>query len=481
MSTQHFDVVIIGAGISGIGQAYHLQEKCPQKSYVILEGRKALGGTWDLFRYPGIRSDSSMLTMAYSFKPWTDTKTTAKGESILNYVRETAIENGIDKHIRYSQQVASAAWSSADATWTIKTGGGDTYTCNFLLNCAGYYSYKKGYSPDFKGRDRFKGTIVHPQAWSDEIDYADKQVVVIGSGATAVTLIPKLAEKAAHVVMLQRSPTYMTPLPDEDPLAAKLRKYLPKSLAYNLTRWRSIAFGHYFYRKTRTNPEKTKQMLLDAVKAELPEAYDIDTHFTPEYYPWDQRLCLVPDGDLFEAIRNETASVVTDHIETFTEDGILLKSGEMLPADIVVTATGLNLEVLGGIKYSVDGEPVDFSEKVTYKGMMCSDVPNMILTFGYINASWTLRVDLTAEYVCRLLNHMDKHGLRQCTPRLDEAGRNASRPWVTDFSAGYMQRSMHLMPKQGESEPWVNSQNFMRDRKTIGRAPIVDNVLVFEP
>lgn len=480
MSNQNFDVVIIGAGISGIGAAYHLQKECPQKSYVILEGRDALGGTWDLFRYPGIRSDSNMLTMAYGFKPWSGTKTTAEGASILNYVRETAVENGIEARIRYGQQVTRAAWSSEEATWTIQTGAGETYTCNFLLMCAGYYSYKGGYSPELKGRERFNGTIVHPQAWPDELDYAGKQIVVIGSGATAVTLIPKLAEKATHVVMLQRSPSYMRALPDEEPMAIRIRKYLPERWAYRLMRWINIAIMQYFYRQTRKKPEKVKQQMIDMVRAELPPDYDIDTHFTPRYNPWDQRICLVPNGDLFEAIRAGTASVVTDHIDTLTEDGILLKSGESLEADIIVTATGLNLEVMGGIDFVVDKKTVDFAETVTYKGMMCSDVPNMVLTFGYINASWTLGADLTAEYVCRLLNQMDKTGARQCTPRLADADRMATQPWIKDFSSGYMQRSMHLMPKQGESEPWINTQNYWHDKKMIQRAPIDDGVLVFE-
>ena len=480
MSNQQVDVIIVGAGISGIGAAYHLQEKCPQKSYVILEGRDALGGTWDLFRYPGIRSDSSMLTMAYGFKPWSGTKVTAEGASILNYVREVAIENGIDQHIHYGQQVAHAEWSSADATWTLQTGAGETYTCNFLLTCAGYYNYKAGYSPEFNGRERFNGTIVHPQAWPENLNYADKQVVVIGSGATAVTLIPKLAKEAAHVVMLQRSPTYMRAMPNEDPFAVRAHKLLPGRWADRLMRWRSIAFGQYFYRQARAKPEQVKQLMIDLVREELPPDYDIDTHFTPTYNPWDQRVCLVPNGDLFESIRAGTASVVTDHIDTFTENGILLKSGNSLDADIIVTATGLNLEVMGGIDFIVDGQAVDFAETITYKGLMCSDVPNMVVTFGYINASWTLGVDLTAEYVCRLLNHMDEANMRQCTPRLQDADNMTTQPWVTNFSSGYMQRSMHLMPKQGESKPWINTQNYWQDKKFITRAPIEDGVLVFE-
>ena len=480
MAAHHFDIVIVGAGISGIGTAYHLQQKCAQKSYVILEGRESLGGTWDLFRYPGIRSDSDMLTMAYSFKPWGDTKATAEGAEILSYVRETAEENGITDHIHYNKRVVSANWSSEYALWTVQTTAGDSYTCNFFLMCAGYYSYEKGYTPEFKGHERFGGTIVHPQAWSDDLNYEDKQVVVIGSGATAVTLIPKLAEKAKHVVMLQRSPTYMRATPNQDSVAAAMRKILPNKVAYNITRWKSILLGNFFYRRTRTHPEKTKKMLLDMVKDELPEDYDIDTHFTPSYFPWDERICLVPDGDLFTAIREGTASVVTDHIDSFTETGIALKSGEHLDADIVVTATGLNLEVMGGIDFIVDGKSVDFAQTVSYKGMMCSDVPNMVLVFGYINASWTLGVDLTANYICRVINHMDKAGVRFCVPRYDESEGKATQPWVKDFSSGYMQRSMHLLPKQGNSDPWTNSQDYMRDRKIIGKAPVDDGVLAFE-
>ncbi|MEM7031936.1 MAG: NAD(P)/FAD-dependent oxidoreductase [Chloroflexota bacterium] len=480
MSNHRFDVVIIGAGISGIGAAYYLQKKCPGKSYTILEGREALGGTWDLFRYPGIRSDSNMLTMAYSFKPWGETKTTAKGESIRNYVRETALQYGIEQHIRYSQHVTRAEWSSADATWTIQTQAGETYICDFLLLCSGYYSYKGGYSPEFKGRERFKGPVIHPQAWPEALDYSDKKIIVIGSGATAVTLIPELAKKAAQVVMLQRSPTYMRPLPDEDPFAIKLRKYLPERLAYRLLRWRTITLGQNFYRQARTQPESTKQLMIDLVRDQLPPDYDIATHFTPRYNPWDQRVCLVPDGDLFQAIRAKTASVVTDQIDTFTETGILLKSGQELVADIIVTATGLKLEVMGGIEFIVDHQAVNFANTVTYKGMMYSGVPNMVWTFGYINASWTLGVDLTGKFVCRLLNHMDKAGARQCTPRLPEGTPIADQPWIKNFSSGYIQRSLHLMPKQAENEPWINSQNHQHDKKIIEQSPVTDEGLIFE-
>lgn len=474
------DILIIGAGISGIGMAYHLQQKCPQKTYVILEGRDALGGTWDLFRYPGIRSDSNMLTMAYGFKPWGGTETTASGGEILDYVRETARENGIDKQIHYGQKVTRANWSSDSATWTVQTESGDTYICNFLLNCAGYYSYESGYAPDFAGQDTFKGKLVHPQKWPNDIDYANKKVVVIGSGATAVTLVPKLAEKAAHVIMLQRSPSYMRPMPNEDPFVTKANKFLPAKMAFRLARWRTVAFGQYFYHRARTQPQKVKQLFRDMMEAQLPADYDIDTHFTPEYDPWDQRVCLVPDGDLFQAIRAGTASVVTDHIDTFTADGILLKSGETLEADIIITATGLNLAVMGGINFVVDDEPIDFAETVTYKGMMFSDVPNMVYMFGYIAASWTLGVDLTADYVTRLLNHMDKKDNRQCTPHLPNVAQADKKPWIENFTSGYMTRSMHLLPKQTGQAPWVNTQQYLQDRKIIGRAPIDDGNLLFK-
>ncbi|MEM7133524.1 MAG: NAD(P)/FAD-dependent oxidoreductase [Chloroflexota bacterium] len=485
MNTEHFDVIIVGAGLSGIGAAYHLQENCPGKSYVILEGRKALGGTWDLFRYPGIRSDSDMYTLGYNFKPWKEAKDIADGPAILKYVTETAVENGIDKQIRYNHMVEEAKWSSADSTWTIEatlkeTGETVQLSCNFLLMCSGYYSYKGGHSPDFQGREDFQGQIIHPQKWPEDLDYQGKKVVVIGSGATAVTIIPSISDDVEHVTMLQRSPTYMAVRPDEDPLAHKLRKYLPSKVAYAIMRWRNVTFTDYFYNRTRKEPEKCKEDLLKGVRGQLSPDYDIETHFTPSYNPWDQRLCLVPNGDLFTAIKSGKASVVTDHIERFTGKGILLKSGQELEADIIVTATGLKMVVMGNINFVVDGKPVDFSETYTYKGMMFSDVPNLIMTFGYINASWTLRADLTAEYACRVINHMDKLGTKHCVPRLRPQDKNmASRPWIEDFSSGYMQRTMHLFPKQGDREPWLNTQNYKRDRKMIRRGRIKDEALRF--
>ena len=485
VSTEYFDVVIVGAGLSGIGAAYHLQDMCPGKNYVILEGRESMGGTWDIFRYPGIRSDSDMYTLGYNFKPWVESKAIADGPSILKYVRETAAENGIDKNIRYDHQVRKATWSSSDAAWTIEAqckNEGETAVirCNTILMCPGYYSYASGHTPEFTGRERFSGKVIHPQQWPEKLDYKDKQIVVIGSGATAVTLIPELANDARHVVMLQRSPTYMVSAPDEDWIANFLRKIFPQKTAYAITRWKNIRFQQMVYRRTRTAPDKIKKKLLNMLRKELGPDYDIEKHFTPRYDPWDQRLCLVPNSDFFEAVNSGKASIVTDHIDSFTEKGILLKSGEELDADIIVTATGLDLVVLGGAEFVVDGETVDFSKTFSYKAMMFSGVPNLVSTFGYINASWTLRADLTAEYFCRVLNHMDKTGFRQCTPRLGDAERNMpALDWITAFSSGYMQRAMHLLPKQGDRGPWLNTQNYDLDKKMIRGEAIDDGVLSF--
>jgi monooxygenase len=485
MTSEHVDVVVVGAGLSGIGAGYHLQTMSPDRSYVILEGRESLGGTWDLFKYPGVRSDSDMHTLGFSFKPWTEAKSIADGPSILKYLKQTVSQFGIDKHIRYRQLVTKAQWSTDDAQWTVTstdkaTGTTNTYTCSFLFMCSGYYSYKKGHTPEFTGRERFKGTIVHPQEWPTDLDYAGKRVVVIGSGATAVTIVPSMADKAAHVTMLQRSPTYMVSRPDHDVLANRLRKVLPPKMAYNLTRFKNTWRQQLVYNKTRTDPDKVKQLLLGGIKMELGADYDIGKHFTPAYNPWDQRLCLVPNGDFFRAMREGKASVVTDHIASFTETGIQLTSGEHLDADIIVTATGLELVTLGEMDFYVDGNQVDFAKTWTYKGFAYSDIPNLASTFGYINASWTLRSDLTAEYVCRLLNHMRKNGVVQCTPRLREQDRNMKeRPWIDGFSSGYMQRMMHRMPRQGDHEPWINPQNYRRDKKMFKHSPIDDGVMQF--
>ena len=485
MTSEHVDVVVVGAGLSGIGAGYHLQTMSPDRSYVILEGRDGLGGTWDLFKYPGVRSDSDMHTLGFSFKPWTEAKSIADGPSILQYLKQTVAQFGIDKNIRYGQLVTQAQWSTDDAQWTVTstnkaTGVSSTITCSFLFMCSGYYSYKKGHTPEFAGRERFKGTVVHPQEWPLDLDYAGKRVVVIGSGATAVTIVPSMADKAAHVTMLQRSPTYMVSRPDHDVMANRMRKVLPEKMAYNLTRIKNTWRQQLVYNKTRTDPDKVKQLLLGGIKMELGADYDIAKHFTPSYNPWDQRLCLVPNGDFFKSMREGKASVVTDHITSFTETGIQLASGEHLDADIIVTATGLELVTLGEMDFFVDGNQVDFAKTWTYKGFAYSDIPNMASTFGYINASWTLRSDLTAEYVCRLLNHMRKKGVAQCTPRLrDQDGSMKERPWIDGFSSGYMQRMMHRMPRQGDHEPWINPQNYRRDKKMFKHSPIDDGVMQF--
>ncbi len=479
---ERVDVLIVGAGLSGVGAAVHLKTSCPTKSYVILEGRDAIGGTWDLFRYPGIRSDSDMHTLGYRFKPWREQKAIADGPSILKYVRETAAEHGVDRHIRFRHKVRRASWSTADAAWTIeaeRTDTGETvrFVCGFLYLCGGYYSYDRGHAPDFPGQTRFQGRIVHPQSWPTDLDYAGKRVVVIGSGATAVTLVPEMAKSAAHVTMLQRSPTYMASRPAEDALANRLRKLLPAKAAYGLTRWKNVLMGMYFYRLTRKRPEKVKDWLIAQTKAKLPEGYDVGTHFTPRYNPWDQRLCLVPDDDLFAAIREGKASVVTDAIETFEERGLRLKSGASLDADVVVTATGLELVVWNGIEVSVDGARIDPAKTLSYKSMMFSGVPNMALTFGYTNASWTLKADLTAEYVCRLLNHMDAKGLRQAMPVRDDPSVGEA-PWL-DFSSGYVQRAVAKFPRQGTKKPWRVEQNYAYDLMALRFGKLEDGVMRF--
>ena len=486
LESEYFDVVIVGAGLSGIGAACHLQRDCPGKSYVILEGRDAMGGTWDLFRYPGIRSDSDMHTLGYSFKPWRESKAIADGPSILNYVHETAEEHDIDRHIRYRHRIVKAVWSSENASWTLEARRPDTkqsvfIRCNMILMCSGYYRYEQGYTPEFKGRQRFGGDIVHPQQWPEDLDYRDKKVVVIGSGATAVTLIPEIAKQARHVTMLQRSPTYVVSWPDRDWIANILRKVLPAKMAYAITRWKNITLQQWTYRRTRTSPDKVKQQLLKWVRKELGKDYDVDKHFTPNYNPWDQRLCLVPNSDFFIAIRSGKASVVTDQIDTITENGIRLQSGEEVEADIIITATGLDLLVLGGVQFVVDDEPVDFAQTVSYKGIMYSGVPNLVSTFGYINASWTLRADLTAEYFCRLANFMDVGGYRQCTPRLRSGdGSMQMQPWITGFSPGYIQRALDRLPRQGDREPWINPQNYRADKKMFREGDVDDGSLTFK-
>jgi monooxygenase len=482
---EHVDVLVIGAGISGIDAAYHLQTMCPDRTYTILEGRADLGGTWDLFRYPGVRSDSDMHTLGFGFKPWNAQKAIADGPSIMAYLRETVAEHGIDRQIRFNHLARRAEWSSEEARWTVHversdTGEATSMSCNFLFMCSGYYSYKQGFTPEFEGRDRFQGTIIHPQEWPDDLDYEDKRVVVIGSGATAMTLVPAIADKVGHVTMLQRSPTYVVSRPDEDVIANALRRVLPDKLAYGVTRRKNVALQQFLYKRTRTAPAKVKEKLLDLARKQLPAGYDVETHFTPSYNPWDQRLCLVPNGDLFSAIRSGKASVVTDQITSFTEHGIQLASGEHLDADIIVTATGLQLVTLGEMDFLVDGEQVDFGSTWTYKGLAYSDVPNLASSFGYINASWTLRADLTCQYVCRLLNHMRATGTVQCTPRLRLSDRSMpQRPYIDDFSAGYLQRVLDRLPKQGDREPWIHPQNYTRDKKMLRKDPVDDSVMQF--
>ena len=461
--TEHFDVIVVGAGISGVGAAWHLQARSPDRSYVVLEGRERLGGTWDLFRYPGIRSDSDMYTLGFSFKPWTAAKAIADGPSILDYLDETAREYGIDKHIRYGHRLTGAEWSSAEARWTITVNrGGEEvrFTCGFLFMCTGYYNYAQGFAPEFAGAGDFKGRIVHPQFWTPDIDYAGKRVVVIGSGATAVTLVPELAKQAAHVTMLQRSPTYIVSRPSEDGIANWLRRRLPAKTAYGITRWKNVLLQQFFFRMMRRKPEKSKERLVGMVRDELGPEFDVATHFTPKYNPWDQRLCLVPDADLFEALRQGKADVVTDTIDHFTADGIVLASGKTLEADLVVTATGLQIQLMSGVPFAVDGKPVSWAEHTMYKGMMFSDVPNLAISFGYTNASWTLKSDLTAGYVTRLLGAMRKRGMRQVTPRVE--GAVEPMPFL-DFTSGYVQRALAQLPRQGTRKPWRLHQNYTRD------------------
>ena len=446
-----------------------------------------MGGTWDLFRYPGIRSDSDMYTLGYRFRPWRDAKTIADGPAILNYIRETAAEFGVDKGIRYGHRVRRASWSSADALWTVEAEPQPevapektvvTFTCNFLYLCTGYYDYEGGYTPDWPDVERFSGQIVHPQKWPENLDYSGKRVVVIGSGATAVTIVPAMTDNAEHVTMLQRSPTYITALPSRDPIANWLREHLPARVAYGMTRWKNVMIGMFFYNLARGRPEFFKRILLKGARRKLGPDFDL-SHFSPSYNPWDRRLCLIPDSDLFNAIKTGKASVVTDQIETFTETGIELKSGRNLPADIVVTATGLNMKLMSGLQLIVDGAPVDMSTRLTYKGMMYSDVPNLASALGYTNASWTLKCDLTAGYVCRLLNHMERHGYSHCTPRrLD--------PAITDepalsFTSGYVQRALSSLPKQGSKKPWRLNQNYALDMLSLRFSGVEDGTLEFSP
>jgi monooxygenase len=481
MSIEHVDVLVVGGGLSGVGAGCHLQANCPERSYAILEARERIGGTWDLFKYPGIRSDSDMYTLGYSFKPWTQAKAIADGSSILDYVRQTATEHGVEEKIRFHHRAVRAEWSSAEARWTVDVQRSDTgettqLSCGFLLMCSGYYRYDEGYTPEFPGAEHFAGQIVHPQTWTDDIDYAGKRVVVIGSGATAVTLVPSMAQSAAHVTMLQRSPSYVVALPARDAIADALRSRLPARVAYSIVRWKNVLRTMFSFQLSRRRPGVMKALLRKGLEKQLPSGYDIDTHFKPQYNPWDQRLCLVPDGDLFEAISNGSASVVTDHIDAFTERGIRLASGDELEADLIVTATGLNMLAFGGIQLAVDGREIELPETMSYKGMMLSGIPNFAFTLGYTNASWTLKCDLTCEYLCRLLNHMREHGYNQCIPQRDPAV--AEQP-IIDFSSGYIQRSIDQFPRQGSDTPWRLHQNYARDILSLRYGAIEDDAMQF--
>lgn len=485
---EHVDVLIVGAGLSGISAAWHLQHELhhdsPTLRYAIIEGRERMGGTWDLFRYPGVRSDSDMYTLGYRFRPWRNAKAIADGPSIKAYIEETAREAGIDRHIRYQHRMVRAAWSSADARWTVDVlvgphGERRQFTCGFLYSCTGYYDYAAGYTPEFPGRERFRGRIVHPQHWPPDLDYRGQKVVVIGSGATAVTLVPAMAtgpDAAQHVTMLQRSPTYIASLPSEDGVANALRAVLPARLAYALTRWKNIARSIFYYHIARTRPATFKQGLRAEARRQLGRDFPLDPHFTPRYDPWDQRLCMAPDGDLFRVLRDGSASIVTDRIAHFTETGITLESGAHLEADLIVTATGLRLSILTGVTLEVDGQVVDLSRQLLYKGMMLSDVPNMAASVGYTNASWTLKSDLIAQHVCRLLAHMRAHGYVQVTPRRDPAMREIP---VFDFTSGYVQRALPQLPRQGERAPWRLYQHYVKDLLTLRYGRVDDPALEF--
>jgi len=486
MTAEHVDVLIVGAGLSGVAAGYYLQTRCPAQRYVILEGRDALGGTWDLFRYPGVRSDSDMQTLGYSFRPWNDAQSIADGPAILRYIRETAAQYGIDQRIRFNHRVRRAEWSSDDGLWTVEAerldARGETpeivrFTCGFLYMCTGYYDYAHGYTPEWPGRERFAGRIIHPQEWPADLDYDGKRVVVIGSGATAVTLVPALAERAAHVTMLQRSPTYVVARPSADALTNWLRHRLPAPLGDRLARWKSILLGMYFYRLARRRPDFTRRAILRMASERLGPDFDVERHFAPRYNPWDQRVCLARDADLFDAITGGKVSVVTDEIDAFTERGVHLRSGEELPADIIVTATGLTMRLMSGVRLVVDGAPVELGQTLSYRGMMYSGVPNLASAFGYTNASWTLKCELIAQYVCRLLNYMDQHGYRQCLPARPEAVVGAEP--AINLTSGYVMRALDNLPRQGQRKPWRTYQNYALDLLALRFDRLDDGVMRF--
>jgi monooxygenase len=479
--TGHLDVVIVGAGISGISAAWHLQDRCPTKSYAILESRDDLGGTWDLFKYPGIRSDSDMFTLGFRFRPWNSAKSIADGSSIKAYLKETVTESGIDKHIRYRHRVVAADWSDAENRWNLTVdsdGGQSKITCSFLFACSGYYNYDEGYTPKFPGSEDFEGTIIHPQHWPEDLDYTGKNIVVIGSGATAVTLIPALVNSGAgHVTMLQRSPTYIGSLPDVDPFAVRMNKTLPAKPAYVLSRWRAILFQLAQYQISRRFPNFMRKTLMTMAQRRLPAGYDVEKHFGPRYKPWDERLCLAPNGDLFRTIRHGQADVVTDTIDRFTKTGIRLNSGEELTADIIITATGLNLQLFGGAAILRNGVPIELNETMAYKGMMLTGLPNMAFTIGYTNASWTLKADLVSEFVCRVLNHMDRNGFDTVVP--DHPGDTVDERPLMDFTPGYVLRALEYLPKAGSRTPWRLKQNYLLDLRLIRRGKVDDEALHF--
>ena len=479
----NYDVVIVGAGISGIGGAFNLQKSCPKKSFAVFEGRENIGGTWDLFKYPGIRSDSDMHTMGFRFKPWTDPKTIADGPSILKYLNEAADENNLREKIQFKTKVKTAQWDSSSATWKLGVEKGNEerlvdVTCKILYLCGGYYNYDEGYLPEFKGYDEFEGQLIHPQKWPEDLNYEDKKVVVIGSGATAVTIVPAMAEKVSKITMLQRSPTYYMSAPDQRPFDGTIKKYTSDRIGYFLIRWKNILLGRFFVSQIKKKPEKYRDMLIQGVRSQLGEGYDIDKHFTPKYKPWDQRLCFVPNGDMFHAIRKGKAEVVTDTIDKFTKDGILLDSGNKIEADIIVTATGLNMQLLNGIDITIDNQKLDIAERIQYKTMMFSDVPNLIATFGYTTASWTLGADLTSEYACKLINLMDTKGMDYFYP---EAGPDVKGDGdFMDLNSGYIQRVADKLPKQGSRDPWINTQNYLKDLFQVRFKSIEDSDLKFK-
>ncbi|MDC3381837.1 NAD(P)/FAD-dependent oxidoreductase [Gammaproteobacteria bacterium] len=476
----HKDIIIVGAGISGIAAGYNLQKSCPDKSFAILEGREALGGTWDLFKYPGVRSDSDMHTLGFRFKPWIHKKAIADGPSILKYLNETVDDYNLREKITYNQKVIAANWVSDSSIWelTVDDNGQEiSMSCNFLFLCGGYYSYDKPYMPDFPGMDEFNGRVIHPQFWDESLDYSNKKVVVIGSGATAVTLVPAIAESAKQTTMLQRSPSYVISAPAEDSWNNVLNKIFPVKFTYFAIRWKNILrtiIGFYLSRKY---PERIKERLINLVREELGQDFDVEKHFTPSYKPWDQRMCLVPDGDLFSAIKDNRANVVTDTIDTFTPTGILLNSGNEIEADIIISATGIELNALNDINVSVDGVKVEANRKLSYKGMMLSGVPNLAISFGYVNSSWTLRADLTCEYVCRLINTMDKEGCAACSPE-EDLNALVEDDYI-DFTSGYVQRALDRLPKQGKKSPWRNYQNYLLDIFYVRLFSIKDSTLRF--